>query len=106
MPMVAKAQDYYGINDFADGNVNLGTKQLPDTVAGIVNIVLGFLGILATLGIIWGGLKMMTAGGNSDQSEAGRGAIVAGAIGLVVVLSAYAISRFVLGSLQNEIYNP
>lgn len=105
MPMMASAQttaDPFGINDFATGNVNLGTKELRETVAGIVNIVLGFLGILATLIVLLGGFKWMTSGGNSDKVDEAKKLIGAGIVGLVIILAAYAIVRFVLGSIQNQ----
>lgn len=103
-PVLAHAQsaEEWGINDFASGGVNLGTRSLRETIAGVVNIVLGFLGILATLLILFGGFSMMTSGGNADKKGKGQNAAVAGAIGLIIVLTAYAISRFVLASVANE----
>jgi hypothetical protein len=104
MPLVVSAQDYYGTNDFATGGsrVYVGTKDLKATIAGIINIVLGFLGILATLGILYGGFMMMTSGGDADKNSKGKEVAVAGAIGLIIVFTAYAISRFVLKSLENQ----
>lgn len=103
MPMVAAAQgsaaDPYGINDMV--NAKLGTKNLRDTITSIINIVLGFLGILATLLILYGGFIWMTSQGNSEGIDKAKGIISAGVIGLVVIFVAYAISRFILGSLQN-----
>ncbi len=103
-PMLASAAspNDWGVNDFANSNIALGSKALRDTIGGIVNIVLGFLGILATLGILIGGFMMMTSGGNADKEGKGKNAVTAGAIGLILVLTAYAISRFVLNSLANE----
>jgi len=101
MPMMASAQsDIFGINRMS--NTNLGSKEVGDTAAGVVNIVLSFLGILAVLGIVAGGFVYMTSGGNADKKGQGQNGMIAGVIGLVIVLSAYAISRFVLKSLQNE----
>ncbi|PIR06302.1 MAG: hypothetical protein COV55_04195 [Candidatus Komeilibacteria bacterium CG11_big_fil_rev_8_21_14_0_20_36_20] len=101
LPGTALAQtDPFGLNELSE--TELGTKDLNDTIAGVINIVLGFLGILAILGIIYGGFKMMTSGGNSQDTDAGKQAVVAGAIGLLIVFAAYAISRFVLNSLVNE----
>ncbi len=105
LPQLASAQPSvgdWGVNDFAVGGVNLGTRTLRETIAGVVNIVLGFLGILATLMIIFGGFSMMISGGNADKKKGGQNAAVAGAIGLIIVLTAYAISRFVLASTANN----
>jgi|APSaa5957512622_1039677.scaffolds.fasta_scaffold28233_3 hypothetical protein len=101
MPSLASAQaDLYGVNRMTE--TNLGTREIGDTASSIVNIVLGFLGILATLGILAGGFVYMTSGGNADKKGQGQNGMIAGVIGLVIVLAAYAISRFVLTSLQNE----
>lgn len=101
--------DVWGINDFATGDtkIQLGTKPLEETIAGIVNIVLGFLGILTTLLILWGGFQWMTSAGNSDQVDKAKKIISAGVIGLIIVLSAYAISRYVLIQLRKQtVANP
>jgi len=105
LPQLASAQPSvgdWGVNDFAAGGVNLGTRTLRETIAGIINIALGFLGILATLLILFGGFTMMTSGGNADKKSGGQNAAVAGAIGLIIILTAYAISRFVLASVANN----
>lgn len=99
-PTTALAQDVWGVNDFT--NVNLGTKDLEATIAGIVNIVLGFLGILATLIILLGGFKWMTSQGNTEKVDEAKKMIGAGVVGLVVILVAYAVARFVLISIYNE----
>lgn len=103
-PSIASAQnDIYGVNDLQ--NANLGTRDLRDTISGIINIVLGFLGILATVMILYGGLKWMTSAGNTSQVEDGKKAIGAGVIGLLIVLASYAIARYVLSRFQEEL-NP
>jgi len=106
-PIMANAQtalDDWGYNDFTDAEVALGSRSLRDTIGGVVNIILGFLGILTTVAILWGGFNMMTSGGNAEKSEKGKGVVIAGAIGLIIVLTAYAISRFVLSELYSETF--
>lgn len=96
------AQDNFGINDFASGGVNLGTRPLRETIAGIVNIGLGFLGILAVLLILYGGYIWMTSQGNSEKVQRAKMIIISAIIGLVIILTAYAVSRFILTSLYNN----
>ncbi|MBT4850178.1 hypothetical protein HON36_05000 [Candidatus Parcubacteria bacterium] len=102
MPMMASAQttEEWGIDDL--DQVNLGTRSLRDTIAGVINIVLGFLGILATVIILLGGFKWMTSQGSTDKVDEAKKLIGAGVVGLVIILTAYAVSRFVLESLANE----
>lgn len=79
----------------------LGTRDLRVVIMTIINVILGFLGIVAIIGILYGGFQMMTAGGNSEQSESGKKAAVAGVIGLAIIFISYAIARFVMLTLVN-----
>jgi hypothetical protein len=87
-------------------NVGIGqTDDLKGTIANIINIVLGFLGIVAVIIILFGGFKWMTAAGNEDQVSQARTMIVQGIIGLFVVFAAWAIASFVIGQLQSATSN-
>ena len=102
VPTMVSAQSAgdFGVDDLS--SVNLGSQELETTIAGVVNIVLGFLGILTTLIILFGGFKWMTSYGSSDKVDEAKKLIGAGVIGLVIVLVSYAVSQFVLRSLVNE----
>ena len=86
--------------DFASTS-GLGDADLVDTIAQIIRIALGFLGIIAVVIILLGGFKWMTAGGNDDKVKDAKKLIFSGIIGLVIVLSAYAIASFVIGSIAD-----
>ncbi|MFH0956142.1 MAG: hypothetical protein V1801_02950, partial [Candidatus Falkowbacteria bacterium] len=45
----------------------LGVKDPRAIAAQVINIILGFLGIVAVIIILLGGFKWMTAGGNEDK---------------------------------------
>ncbi len=79
--------------------VGWGTQDLKVTIMNVVNIIMGFLGILAILIVLTGGFKWMTAGGNDDKVAEAKKLIVAGIVGLAIVLGAYAIASFVVRSL-------
>lgn len=79
----------------------LGEKDVRNTVASIINVALGLLGIVAVVIILIGGFEWMTAGGNEEKTGEARNRIFAGIIGLAIILSAYAIAQFVIGSLSN-----
>lgn len=74
----------------------LGNQDLRATVASIINVALSLLGIVALVIILYGGFKWMTAGGNEDSVGEARKIIIAGVVGLAVILSSYAIANFVL----------
>jgi len=79
----------------------LGTKDVRETVSSIINVALGLLGIVAVVIILIGGFEWMTAGGNEEKTGEAKQRIFAGVIGLAIILSAYAIAKFVVGSLVN-----
>lgn len=78
------------------GEAGLGTADLPTTVASIIRTILGFLGIVAVVIILFGGFKWMTSGGNEDKVGEAKKLIISGIIGLVIVISAFAIASFVI----------
>jgi hypothetical protein len=76
--------------------LGLGTRDLRAGIMSFINIIMGLLGTIAILIILYGGFKWMTSGGSDDKVGEARKLIIEGAIGLVVILSAYAIAQFVL----------
>lgn len=89
--------------DFPNSFSGFSSQDLKVTIQNIIRIILGFLGILVICAIIFGGFKMMTSGGDSDKMGDGRKIVTSGAIGLIIVLAAYAISSFVINSLQKAV---
>jgi len=67
--------------------------------ASVINVALGFLGIIAVGLILYAGFKWMTAGGSEDKITEARKLLVAGVIGLIIILAAFAIANFVLTQL-------
>lgn len=102
--VLAQATDIYGSNELANAGVNLGTRDLRATISGIINIFLGFLGILATLIILYGGFIWMTSNGSADKIDKAKRTIINGVIGLVIILSSYAIARFILRTGYDGIF--
>ena len=80
-------------------SAGLSAGDLPTTVASLIRVVLGVLGIVAVVIILTGGFKWMTSGGNDDKVKSARKVMTSGIIGLVIVLSAFAIAQFVLSSV-------
>lgn len=103
LPMVALAQvgtDPFGTEVIApELEPTFGTASLQVTIARIINVALSLLGIVAVVIILAGGFRWMTAGGNEENVEKAKKLIFAGVIGIAIILSAYAIARFVLSSL-------
>lgn len=83
----------------------LGTTGAPQniyTIAGnIINVILGFLGIVLLGYMIYAGFLWMTSGGETEKAKEARTMIANAIIGLIIIVAAFAISNFVLGSLVN-----
>ena len=95
-----------GIEDaFSDNTIKMtgevaGYDTTKDSVlpivANIVNIVYGLIGVIFFILIIYGGILWMTAGGKDEQVKKAQNIIQRSAIGLFIVVLAYAITYFIL----------
>lgn len=88
----------YGVN--ASDRI-LGTRDIRATIFAIINVILGFLGIIAVIIILYGGFMWMTSQGNEDKTGQARKLILAGVVGLIIILASLAISRFVVEQLSD-----
>jgi hypothetical protein len=61
---------------------------------------MSFLGIIAVCLIIWAGFLWMTARGNEDKVKEAQTIIKTSIIGLVIILAAWAITDWVLATIQ------
>lgn len=80
-------------------NLGLANQDLKVTVARLINVAMGLLGIVAVVIILIGGFKWMTSGGDEEKAGDARKLIFAGVIGLAIILSAFAIAKFVIDAL-------
>ncbi len=85
-------------SDFGD-TAGLGQADLKQTIGQLIRVLLGFLGVIAVVVILLGGFKWMTAGGNDEKVTEAKQLIIAGIIGLAIILSAFAIATFVISSI-------
>ena len=77
----------------------LSIKDPREIAANVINVILGFLGIIAVVLILIGGFMWMTAAGNEDKTGTAKKIMTAGVIGLVIILAAFGIARFVIQAL-------
>lgn len=74
-------------------------QSLPDIIGTLINVVLGFLGIVLLFYVLRAGFLWMTAGGDEKQVKTAKDMIRDAIIGLVVIVAGFAISNFVLNQL-------
>lgn len=63
-----------------------------------VNFILFFLGIIATLFVIYGGFLYITSGGDDGKTETAKKILMYSAIGIVIVLISFALVNTVINS--------
>lgn len=90
----AEGTGHAGSNVFVPGELTAG-------MAVIIYIVLSLVGIIFLLLMMYGGYLWMTAQGNDQQVEKSKRIIISAILGLVIVMSAYAISWFVVNAFQS-----
>jgi len=73
------------------------TDVMLTTLAGqIITVVLSILGVVFVIFCVYGGYLYMTAAGNEEKTKKGINIITQSLIGLVIIISAYAISYFIV----------
>ncbi len=100
VPTLASAQVDIGLE--YGRQTGLGSADPRVTAASVIRSGLGILGILTTIIMMYAGFKWMTAGGNEDDVATAKKMITAAVIGLVIIMSAYAITTFVISSLYKS----
>ena len=77
---------------------------LPDTdirvsIANMIRTILGLLGIVSVVIILYAGFTWMTSAGNDEKISTAKKTLGSAVIGLAIILSAYAITSFVIQEL-------
>ena len=82
---------------------NNTTKDIRMVVVDIIKKILGLLGVIALVIILYAGFKWMTAGGNEENVSTAKKILISALIGLVIILSSYALATFVLDQMVKAI---
>ncbi len=79
----------------------LGTVDIRTTIARIISYFLGLLGLVVLVLILYAGFTWMTAGGNEEKVTSAKRTLTNSVIGLVIIISAFAITQFFMTAIQN-----
>ncbi|MBI2633183.1 MAG: hypothetical protein HYW78_02210 [Parcubacteria group bacterium] len=74
----------------------LKTTDITVIVTNIVSEVIKYIGVLALLMFIYGGILWMTSGGSQDKIKKGKQVIIWAIFGLGLVLLSYSIVQFII----------
>jgi len=102
VPDVSLAQNQdFGFNSNFNNIEVQSDRDVKSTIASVINIALGFLGIVAVLIIIYAGYLWMTAGGNEQQIERSKLILRNAVIGLVIILMSWGIAAFIISRVSD-----
>lgn len=99
--MPAMAISLQGMNETASG---IGYKVTPSSdavdslsalIGGYINIAISLLGMVFMVLIWMGAFDIIGAGGNDEVVKKGRARIKNGAIGILIILAAYFITKLI-----------
>ncbi len=82
------------------------TYSPAETVSKTLNIIFGFIGILAVSFIMYGGYLWVTSGGEQDKAKKAQGLLVDAVIGLVVLATVWTLGYIVIKTLAEQVIKP
>ena len=104
--VLAAADKSYGMNSTVSSGGLAGAfnvravgndagQFLSSKLGSMVGSILSFVGVLLLILVIYAGFLWMTAAGNEKSTEKAKSILVSAIIGLIIILSAYAITAFI-----------
>lgn len=81
----------------------LSNNDLTTTLGTLINTALSLLGIVFLGLTLYAGWLWMTAAGDAKATGKAKDILITAVVGLVILLSAYAISNFVIDNVQSAV---
>lgn len=88
------------------GGVGSGTVQFISFASNLISLITTVSGLMFLLYFILGGLNWITAGGDKAKLDEAKSKMTSAVIGLIVIVSSYAIAFIVGKVLGLDILNP
>ena len=100
----ANLGDAFGsmLNNFGqNAGYNITTNDPTSIISIVISVILSLLGVVFLVLMIYGGYLWMTAAGNDEKLKKAQNLITAAVVGMIVIISAYGISNFIMTHLEN-----
>lgn len=99
----AANQGFIGEESQADIGEGEGiVTSIPGAIGRIIGLVLSFIGLAFFVLMVYGGVIWMFARGNDQDVQKAKDLIQSAIIGLIIVLSAYAVTVFIGNALTGQ----
>lgn len=82
------------------GEVNIPTLTGDQLLTNVLNTTYFIAGALAIIVIVVAGLMFVSSTGNPQRVAIARNALIYSVVGLIIVLSAFVLTNFVIGSFN------
>lgn len=108
VPHVTWAQaagDTFGLQPIQD-TIQLGNRDIREIAGRIISVILGLLGIIAFGLVLYAGFIIMTSAGNEEKVAQGKKVLTNAVVGLVIIMSTFAIVQFIFKSLTDTFGTP
>ena len=76
---------------------------LPERIGAVINVVLGILGVILVIIIVYAGFLWMTARGNDEQVQKAKKIIREAITAIIIILLARIITEFILTAIGQAI---
>ena len=79
-----------------------GSSQSPDlpvVIGNAISVLLGILGLLFLVLVIYAGFLYLTAQGEQDNVKKAKSILTKAVIGIVIILSSYAVTNLVVSAM-------
>jgi len=104
LPLAARAQDFGGdlLKNTAETQGGYRSSSIEDVLGYVITGVLGLLGTIFLVLMIYGGYMWLIARGNESKVETAKDTIKNSIIGLIIVVASYAISMYVIKAVFSK----
>jgi len=92
----AKLQGEKGAIQTLFGGASTGEPSLLVTIGALIKVILGLLGIILLILMLYGGFLWMTSAGEDEKVEKAKKIITSAVIGILIIVIAYALTWFVM----------
>ncbi|MBP8689135.1 Ig-like domain-containing protein, partial [Patescibacteria group bacterium] len=101
-------QDTFGrqMLEAARINAGLSTKSIYAIIGSIIKVILSLFGIFATCIVVYAGVLWMTSKGEPEKINKAKEMMKNALIGMLIVVSSYAITSFLVGKLTGIFGSP
>jgi len=101
---IQKSDEFKKVSNevYNETDTTTATTPLQTIISKVINAVLGLLGVIFLVLIIYAGFLWMTAAGNDDQVTKAKNILTRSIIGVIIIVAAYAISYFVLSNIIQQ----